>query len=367
MVVMASAILCGCSGSETCGTNCADAGEDDGSLVGDGDDHVADPGVDGDDGSTEGDDGGDPGQRCQDDSCSGHGECADDGGVVVCACHLGFTGNRCEACADGFHREQEDCVWDDGIFGLIVPEGSRRCRYAPDYDAWDVIERKARVSLQAGHVRIDPDLPEFPLDWELVGKLELAPDGREAQSLGPGVFWRTVYTQPDSTELYSFDYEQVFEDQGDVFQVIVRVNFNVVDGKAEEPVKPFEDAFVLFGEGSGSHRIEKCAPDGVEGYTVCTANGDRIVLAVWSSAGQQSLDLAWAEFARGSEQRFVDDFFRLAYGYHHHNFSPSHLIDLSEPLYGIHRLLMPPNVNSVQYFNESQILLEEQPIVTCDR
>lgn len=114
----------------------------------------------------------------------------------------------------------------EGELELVVPPGSRRCRYAPDHDAPEVLASKARVWFSAGSVRFHQDQVEFSPGWEMVEKVELAPDGREALSLGPGVFWRTVIDDPVyAREIYRFDYEQRFEDGGEMFQVVVRADF----------------------------------------------------------------------------------------------------------------------------------------------
>ena len=88
--------------------------------------------------------------------------------------------------ADGHAGEGDDLT--EGELELVIPEGSRRCRYAPDHDAPDVLANKARAWFRAGSVRFQRDQVEFSPGWELVEKVELAPDGRDARSLGPGVF-----------------------------------------------------------------------------------------------------------------------------------------------------------------------------------
>lgn len=52
-------------------------------------------------------------EPCLPTSCGGHGECADDTGTVVCACHDGYLGPSCEGCDKGFHWAEEHCVRDE--------------------------------------------------------------------------------------------------------------------------------------------------------------------------------------------------------------------------------------------------------------
>ncbi len=48
---------------------------------------------------------------CGPASCSGHGVCTDEGGIIVCACHDGYAGQYCDSCAPGYHYDQE-CIAD---------------------------------------------------------------------------------------------------------------------------------------------------------------------------------------------------------------------------------------------------------------
>jgi hypothetical protein len=232
----------------------------------------------------------------------------------------------------------------EGELELVIPEGSRRCRFARDHDAPEVLANKGRVWFSAGSVRFRRDQEEFSSGLELVEKVELAPDGREPRSLGPGVFQRTVIAdEPNAREIYRYDYEQRFEDGDELLQVIIRVDFYAVDGEIEERVKVFEDVFVLLAHPpSSAYLIEGCPPDVAEGETRCAANGDRIVLGTSCSVAAPSCDLVWARFVRGGQERTVDDFFRLATGFHHHFFSRSYRVVFSEPIDSIEIVDIPP-------------------------
>ena len=53
-----------------------------------------------------------PDAACGADSCSGHGQCDDSSGVVICTCDEGYQGEACDACAAGYH--------DDGMGGCTT-------------------------------------------------------------------------------------------------------------------------------------------------------------------------------------------------------------------------------------------------------
>jgi len=56
-----------------------------------------------------------PDEACQDDTCNGHGECDDTGGVITCDCDDGYAGDRCDSCAAGYAEWPADsgtCVDD---------------------------------------------------------------------------------------------------------------------------------------------------------------------------------------------------------------------------------------------------------------
>jgi hypothetical protein len=50
--------------------------------------------------------------ECSDDTCRGHGTCAEvaNSDSVQCACFPGYQGDRCDLCADGFEPHDDRCV-----------------------------------------------------------------------------------------------------------------------------------------------------------------------------------------------------------------------------------------------------------------
>ncbi len=50
---------------------------------------------------------------CEANTCSGNGQCSDDAGVVDCSCDEGYSGDACEACAEGFHDNGAGGCTDD--------------------------------------------------------------------------------------------------------------------------------------------------------------------------------------------------------------------------------------------------------------
>lgn len=53
-----------------------------------------------------------PGAECPDGHCL-HGSCVREGGGFTCRCDSGWAGERCDACADGFHLAGGECLPDD--------------------------------------------------------------------------------------------------------------------------------------------------------------------------------------------------------------------------------------------------------------
>ena len=53
-------------------------------------------------------------ENCQANTCSNHGDCDDNSGIVICICDQGFAGDRCEDCKSGFQDNDSDgyCLLD---------------------------------------------------------------------------------------------------------------------------------------------------------------------------------------------------------------------------------------------------------------
>lgn len=54
-----------------------------------------------------------PFDKCASGSCTGHGTCKDDGGVIACTCDRGWGDAACVTCAPGFHTDGSSCTLDD--------------------------------------------------------------------------------------------------------------------------------------------------------------------------------------------------------------------------------------------------------------
>ncbi len=52
-------------------------------------------------------------ERCTPDTCGPHGSCSLETGALICTCAEGYRGDRCDACADGYHEQAGSCVADE--------------------------------------------------------------------------------------------------------------------------------------------------------------------------------------------------------------------------------------------------------------
>jgi hypothetical protein len=101
-------------GEDTCSGN-GDCDDSDGTAT-----CTCDTGYDGDDcsecaeGYQDNDDNDSCELACAEDSCNSHGDCDDSEGAISCDCDTGYTGDACEACADGYvDDEMGGCELDD--------------------------------------------------------------------------------------------------------------------------------------------------------------------------------------------------------------------------------------------------------------
>jgi len=66
----------------------------------------------------------DAGNTCVGIQCSGHGQCALQGGSPVCSCDSAYTGSDCAACATGHHRVNDGSCVDDESCASSNPCGA---------------------------------------------------------------------------------------------------------------------------------------------------------------------------------------------------------------------------------------------------
>ncbi len=64
--------------------------------------------------------------ECLENTCSGHGTCSDNGGVIECSCGAGYTGDRCNECATDFqdNNNNGECLANCSIAGLTCGDHS---------------------------------------------------------------------------------------------------------------------------------------------------------------------------------------------------------------------------------------------------
>jgi len=64
---------------------------------------------------------------CKDSTCHNNGDCDDTTGRVICTCHTGHIGDRCEACPDGLYDSRGTCV--QGTSCDLCPSSRGSCDF----------------------------------------------------------------------------------------------------------------------------------------------------------------------------------------------------------------------------------------------
>lgn len=291
----------------------------------------------------------------------------------------GFDGHE-GAYDDGDPRIDLD-LGDD--FWLLVPKGTMVCGTTLYAGIFDIYRTRTRISLNEGTYRLHKDQASFSL--ELIQKLEFGPDKEELVPYGPGAFTRQIEgTNRDG--FYRYEYRQLFNLNGEPYELVYQIRFLVENGIAVNPLMVFDEEYVSRVEGySFFDMVGNFSPGGSQRYTTCKgdlyrrihhevslANGDlfRIEQRMHRiEDGNACMErcpatIVWAVFQSGSEAREVSDAFRLAYLDGQHNWWQEFLVVFDQPVSSVYGVYMKEEeigkrALSVQYLDVNLQTTEE--------
>jgi hypothetical protein len=266
-------------------------------------------------------------------------------------------------------------------FALQVPPSTVVCSVGSGMDVLEYHAAKRRVTFKEGRVLLPRDQESFEAD--LVERLELAPDGAEAQPDGPGVFTRTI--QGSASEgSYLYEYRRPYLLDSQPYELVLPFRFEVHGGVAESSVKVI-DAETL----QKDHQVPWMARTtigmvcGLELFDIRSRleleldNGDKLelFLLMWlgcfegadgCAGGPGYGEVVRAKFVQGQEEREVTDFFDTSFSSIHHLGGLSFLVVLDQPVGSVHALEVTSYVESVNYLDaDFQVLSSAE--ITAER
>jgi hypothetical protein len=265
-----------------------------------------------------------------------------------------------KACPHGC--EEGKCLGHpSGDFELLVPDSTVLCTsFAWSGDSVEYVwESKGRVTLNPGSILLPRNQETIQADP--VAYLEVSP-GVTAFSPDPGLFRREIRGD-ENNGIYRYEFEQLSTAGTRGYQVALAVEFEVVNGQAQQPVVVLDDHTLFFGpgyEGSLTTELEaggmllnsglvSCRRDQLEEREriLAVENGDRLTFTTrgydeeftWPQPQMVYVfEIAEARLEHGNDTRVVTDFFDLAATVNHHGCCPGYLVILNEPIGDIHRL-----------------------------
>lgn len=122
-------------------------------------------------------------ETCADNSCSGHGDCDDATGIVVCTCDAAYEGDDCGSCAANYRTDGEDGCEPDPTTAVVTltPDGGTYATpggwivTAPEGAVEDDVTITIHVDAIDGAAWLGTELP---LKEALVLAVSFSPDGQ---------------------------------------------------------------------------------------------------------------------------------------------------------------------------------------------
>ncbi|MBN2495388.1 MAG: hypothetical protein JXR96_12405 [Deltaproteobacteria bacterium] len=349
-------------------------------------------------------------EPCVDGACAGADLCAEalcnrppspicgaDGRSIVRFAPEGSCDPVTGRCS--YPSEEDACVSGCRFGRCLPPAGSDAaldvapetflCSFFWGGDLFEVYLEQGRLALRAGVHPLDLDAAE--LEVELFGSLELGPEGRPADPVGPARLFPSFEGSAEQGS-YRVDIEQEFFADDRTYAITGRAIFEMRDGRLLAPVMQLDtdmrsryDHFVLEGQYLPAGRFPM--------YSGCTVswmeedlrfdleNGDSIALQ-YGYAGLGCREqgacagepfpgrVLWAEATLDGAQRRIDDYFDLAFNTQHHEDGKAFLLVLDSPVGEVHALHIPPGTSQVfdrvHYLDAELEVLQTVPIVSIE-
>jgi hypothetical protein len=283
----------------------------------------------------------------------------------------------------GSDLQPDEDLGDD--FAISIPSGATVCTMCGGRDARTEYRLKGRIAFRPGLVRLPRD--ENFVEADLIEQVELGPDRLPADPTGPGTFNRK-----QEGEEHHYEYVQSFMAGGQPFEVRLTAIFgdqvlildqDTLSMDAWNPWNRTESPrFLLeatWGDGTEPHlQLQKYADCDYQPFSPGTGTieidgTDTLVLksrcpppVPIAGGGICPCPLVQATFTSGSEQRDVQDHFRLLYtagGMHCWN--SAFLVVLDQPVGPAHALLIESNIypaSEVHYLDADLRIIESLPI-----
>ena len=261
---------------------------------------------------------------------------------------------------------QAACVTEElEAFELEISPGTVMC--VPGFEGRidDVplfLEKRALLLLQSGTLRLPKELSEF--DTDLVNRLQLGPQGSQAQVIGPGRIYHTV-EQGDYYIDHKYEFEQNYQYQDRYIAVSIHIRASIYPKLQEEFVYLVN---ARIGDQTEAIYLSDCSVIGGQPETLsfCSDLGDGLVFTgEFARGGTPSFCLGRkAVYSKGDQERETTDYFHLGCACSHHCDSQALLMWFDTPIDQAHGVLMGFDSDFVLLDQYGQVL-ESISTISC--